>query len=118
MSASSVHVAVKTIKGPFTERFEREAKSHLGPESPQHLHAGRRRRARGQRLPGDGVHRREAHRRPPARRAGRFKDGIQICEALHAAHKKGIIHRDLKPANILLTRQGIKLLDFGLAKLI
>ena len=40
----------------------------------------------------------------------------QILEALDAAHRQSITHRDLKPDNILVTKQGIKLLDFGLAK--
>src|SRR5580704_5047357 len=39
-----------------------------------------------------------------------------ILDALDAAHRKGFTHRDLKPANILVTKQGLKLLDFGLAK--
>jgi serine/threonine protein kinase len=45
-----------------------------------------------------------------------FAVAIGVGEALVAAHRAGIVHRDLKPSNVMLTRNGVKLLDFGIAK--
>jgi serine/threonine protein kinase len=45
-----------------------------------------------------------------------LKYGIEICEGLETAHKKGVVHRDLEPGNIMLTKSCAKLMDFGLAK--
>ena len=44
--------------------------------------------------------------------------GIEIADALDKAHRQGIVHRDLKPGNVMITKSGVKLLDFGLAKAI
>jgi eukaryotic-like serine/threonine-protein kinase len=109
-------VAVKTIKGPFSERFEREARAISALNHPnictlydvgQHEGSGY--------LVMEYIDGKPVAGPLPVEQAIGY--GIQICEALHAAHRKGIVHRDLKPANILLTKQGVKLLDFGLAKL-
>ena len=104
-------VAIKVSKEQFSERFEREARAvaalnhpnicTLFDVGPDYLVMELV----------DGV----PLKGPlPVDKAVEYAG--QILDALDAAHRKGITHRDLKPANILVTKQGIKLLDFGLAK--
>ncbi|HEU5163800.1 MAG TPA: protein kinase, partial [Thermoanaerobaculia bacterium] len=65
-------------------------------------------------LEGDTLAERLAKGRLPLAQVVRY--AIEIADALDRAHKQGIVHRDLKPSNVMVTRSGIKLLDFGLAK--
>lgn len=54
--------------------------------------------------------------RGPMPVAHALQAAVQMAGALDRAHRAGIVHRDLKPSNVMLTRDGVKLLDFGLAK--
>jgi Tol biopolymer transport system component/tRNA A-37 threonylcarbamoyl transferase component Bud32 len=104
-------VALKISKEEFTQRFEHEARavaalnhSHicqLYDIGPNYLIM--------EYVDGEPL-------RGPTRVDQAVRYGIEILDALEAAHREGVIHRDLKPANILISKQGVKLLDFGLAK--
>jgi len=104
-------VAVKFGAEQFSERFEREARAvaalnhphicTLYDVGPNYLVMEL---VEGRPLAG------------PLPLATAMQTASQILSALDCAHRKGITHRDLKPANILVTAQGVKLLDFGLAK--
>jgi serine/threonine-protein kinase len=105
-------VAIKVSKEKFSERFEREARSiaalnhphicQLYDVAPDYLVMEY---VEGSPLKG------------PLAVEKAVEYAGQILSALDAAHRKGITHRNLKPANILVTKLGIKLLDFGLARI-
>src|SRR5450759_4894134 len=119
-------VAIKVLPEQFFEekesiaRFEREAKSLAAVNHP-HIAAlysfdevlGRHvlvmELADGQTLA-------ERLLRGPLAPDQLLKTAIEIASAPDAAHRAGIVHRDLKPGNVMLTKSGVKLLDFGLAK--
>jgi serine/threonine protein kinase/Tfp pilus assembly protein PilF len=105
-------VAIKVSAAQFSERFEREAQAIAALNHPNicTLHDIGPNYLVMEFIEGTPL------KCPlPVDQALRY--AIQICDALEAAHQKNIIHRDLKPANILVTASGVKLLDFGLAKI-
>jgi len=102
------------------QRFEREAKT-ISQLSHPHICALHDVGREGdteylvmEYLEGETLAERLAKGALPLEQTLRF--GIQIAGALDKAHLHGIVHRDLKPGNVMITRSGVKLLDFGLAK--
>ena len=122
-------VAIKTINAQYEadpeglRRFELEARALAAINHPNLLaiydigsHDGTAYIV-SELLEGETLRTRLSHGPMPVRRAIEY--GTQIVRALVAAHEKGLVHRDLKPENVFLTRDGqVKLLDFGLAKLV
>jgi len=104
-------VALKVSKAEFTERFTREAQTIAQLNHPNicTLHDVGPNYLVMELV--DGV-----PLKGPLPVDKAVEHACHILDALDAAHRKGITHRDLKPASILVTKQGIKLLDFGLAK--
>ena len=104
-------VAIKVSTGRFSERFEGEARVIASLNHPNicQLHDIGPNYLVMEFVDG-------APLKGPLPVAKAIECARQILDALDVAHRKGIIHRDLKPGNILVTRQGIKLLDFGLAE--
>src|SRR6202162_718212 len=103
-------VAIKTSPSEFSERFEREARAVAALNHPNicQLYDVGPNYLVMEYIEG-------APLKGPLPLDQALKYAAQICDALDAAHKKNITHRDLKPANILVTKAGVKLLDFGLA---
>jgi eukaryotic-like serine/threonine-protein kinase len=109
-------VAIKISAHEFSDRFEREARAisalnhpnicTLYDVGPNYLVM--------ELVEGETLS--EIIERGPIPLDKALQYAVEIVDAMAAAHAKGIIHRDLKPGNIILTKNGIKVLDFGLAK--
>jgi hypothetical protein len=109
-------VAIKLLRAQFSDRFEREARAISSLAHPHicTLYDIGADFLVMEFLEGETLASRLQKGPLPSDVARRY--GAQIASAIAAAHAKGLVHRDLKPANIMLTRTGIKVLDFGLAK--
>jgi tRNA A-37 threonylcarbamoyl transferase component Bud32 len=105
-------VAIKSSLSPFSERFEREARAIA---AVNHRHVCSLYDVGPDYLVMEYVEGQSLHGPVPLAHALELAE--QILDALDAAHENGIVHRDLKPGNILLTKSGVKVLDFGLAKI-
>ena len=109
-------VAIKISNERFSDRFEHESRAIAALNHPNicTLHDVGPDYLVMELLDGETLAARLKRGKLSIEQTVRF--GVQIAEALAAAHAKGIIHRDLKPANIMVTKSGVKVLDFGLAK--
>jgi serine/threonine protein kinase len=109
-------VAIKVSGERFSDRFEREARTVASFNHPNicTVHDVGPDYLVLEYVDGETLVERLGKSRLPVDQA--LTIAIQIADALDAAHRKGIVHRDLKPANIMITKSGVKVLDFGLAK--
>ncbi len=105
-------VAIKVSEARFNARFEREARAVAALNHP---HICTLYDVGPNYLVMEYVEGQPLHGPMPVSEALRL--AIQMADALEAAHRKGIVHRDLKPGNVLVTKSGVKVLDFGLAKM-
>jgi serine/threonine protein kinase len=104
-------VALKVSRTEFDERFEREARAIA---TLNHPHICTLHDVGPNYLVMEYIDGTPLEGPLPLEQA--LKYAAEIADALDAAHRQHIVHRDLKPANILLTKTGVKLLDFGIAK--